>query len=206
MADESDKSASAQIWKSEGMKYCVASVAAGFAIGVAGLIYSRLGGLVGAFCFSFGLYYVVLKELKLYTGRIGYLSETFWRFVVMLALNFVGAALAGALASASYPTDKIVEITTNNLQLSDLNVLGRAFLCGMMMYFAVDGWKKTKNPFSVCLGVFIFVACGFEHCVADMFYFSVSGVLATAAAWKFIALAVLGNTIGAVFLRKISLS
>ena len=205
MSDESGKSSLVQFLNSAGVKYCVASVAAGFAIGVAGLIYSRLGGMVGAFCFSFGLYYVVLKELKLYTGRIGYLSEPFWGFVAMLAFNFVGAALAGALASVSYSTEKIVEITTNKLQLSDLNVFGRAFLCGMMMYFAVDGWKKTKTPFSVCLGVFIFVACGFEHCVADMFYFSVSGVLATAAAWKFILLAVLGNTVGAVFLRKISL-
>ena len=197
--------------RSEFSKFCVLSVAAGFAIGAAGLVFARLspiselGKYVGAFCFSFGLYYVLLKELRLYTGRIGYLSETPVRFAVMLALNFAGAALAGALLRLSYDATSVVAISETKLALPWFNVLGRAFLCGMMMYFAVDGWKKTSSPFPVCLGVFIFVACGFEHCVADVFYFAGAGKLLTAIAWKFTFFAVLGNTLGAVALRKISL-
>ena len=85
-----------------------------------------------------------------------------------------------------------------------MTVLGRAFLCGMAMYFAVDGWKRTNSPFPVVLGVFVFVACGFEHCVADVFYFSAANQLFTVAVWKFTFLAVLGNTLGAIFLKKIT--
>ncbi|MBR5741575.1 MAG: formate/nitrite transporter family protein, partial [Firmicutes bacterium] len=66
-------------------KFCISSIAAGVCIGIAGLIYSRmvgteLGKFVGALSFSAGLYYVVLKGLTLYTGRIGFLSETVARF------------------------------------------------------------------------------------------------------------------------------
>ena len=207
-ANEEKKTESAS-W--ELLKYSIASVAAGFSIGTAGLVFSVLkdkepcGFFIGAFCFSFGLYYVLLKELKLYTGRIGFLSESIPRFALMLILNFVGAALAGYLAKASYKVDPIVGIAETKLGLCWLNVLGRAFLCGMMMYFAVDGWKRTRSPFPVCLGVFIFVACGFEHCVADIFYFTAADKLLALETWKFTFFAVLGNSLGAVALRKISL-
>ena len=72
-------------------KFCISSIAAGVCIGIAGLIYSRmvgteLGKFVGALSFSAGLYYVVLKGLTLYTGRIGFLSETVARFAIMLVI------------------------------------------------------------------------------------------------------------------------
>ncbi|MBQ9371708.1 MAG: formate/nitrite transporter family protein [Thermoguttaceae bacterium] len=191
------------------LKFCISSIAAGVCIGIAGLIYSRmvgteLGKFVGALSFSAGLYYVVLKGLTLYTGRIGFLSETVARFAIMLVMNFVGAGLAGAIAISAYDPDAIVKIAETKLALPYVEIFWRAFLCGMAMYFAVDGWKRTKSPFPVCLGVFVFVACGFEHCIADVFYFSAASQIFTLQAWKFTFFAVLGNTVGAIFLQKVT--
>ena len=70
-----DSNSTGQEESSSLVSFCRSSVAAGVCIGCAGLIYSRLigtalGGYVGALCFAAGLYYVVLKGLTLYTGRI----------------------------------------------------------------------------------------------------------------------------------------
>ena len=48
------------------------------------------------------------------------------------------------------------------------------------MYYAVNGFKKQTDfgkYLVVYLGVAVFILCGFEHCIADM-YFGVAGLLA----------------------------
>ena len=77
----------------------------------------------------------------------------------------------------------------------------------MLIYFAVEGFKASKQDVGkyiiLILCVSGFIVCGFEHCIADMFYFSV------AAKWNMGSLLatifiVLGNTVGGLaipFLR-----
>ena len=54
-------------------------------------------------------------------------------------------------------------------------------------------------------GVAVFILCGFEHCVANMYYFSVAGMWS----WKtlgWVLMMTLGNSVGGVFfplLRRI---
>ena len=55
-------------------------------------------------------------------------------------------------------------------------ILILAFFCGMLMYIAVDGYKSKGNPVILFLGVSVFILAGFEHCIANMFYFTVAGV------------------------------
>ena len=68
-----------------------------------------------------------------------------------------------------------------------------------MIFLAVYGVANFKGEIAKMLallfGVSIFVLCGFEHCVADMFYFTF------ARAWSFdailrILVITLGNTVG----------
>jgi formate/nitrite transporter FocA (FNT family) len=41
----------------------------------------------------------------------------------------------------------------------------------MLMFMAVKTWQFTNgNPFYAMMPVGIFIVCGFNHCVADMFY------------------------------------
>lgn len=54
-----------------------------------------------------------------------------------------------------------------------LFVLG--IFCGLLMYAAVEGYKRVQNPLILCFCVAVFILCGFEHCIADMFYYSLAG-------------------------------
>lgn len=72
-----------------------------------------------------------------------------------------------------------------------------AVFCGFLMFVAVDGYKSTKNPVILFVGVATFILCGFEHCIADMFYFSL-GELWSAQAVKSILVITLGNAVGGI--------
>ena len=157
--------------------------------------------VVGSFLFSLGLLTVVARSYDLYTGKIGYLSINFQDendtptnltknilyYPTIILGNFVGTAIIGYAfrATRSFPIHPIgvvhdtgEEITLIgkivNAKLSDtpLSIFLLACACGVMMYLAVDGYKKTKSWLFVILPVMVFILCGFEHCVANMFYFS----------------------------------
>ena len=55
------------------------------------------------------------------------------------------------------------------------------------------------------MGVMVFIVCGTEHSVADMYYWSVSGVLYDAPGQSFLRLLVvsLGNIAGGLFLPTV---
>jgi formate/nitrite transporter FocA (FNT family) len=74
--------------------------------------------------------------------------------------------------------------------------------CGILMFIAVDGYAKTKNPIILFLGVAAFILCGFEHCIADMFYFSVAGMWSTEALRVILTITV-GNAVGGMLITLI---
>ena len=91
------------------------------------------------------------------------------------------------------------------IKLADdlLSIFFLAFFCGMLMFIAADGYKTIKNPVGqicvVFLPVVVFILSGFEHCIANMFYFTI------AEAWSFKALGylmimTLGNAVGGMFI------
>ena len=187
------------------MEFCRKSLIAGVMIGLAGLVYAKLGGYLGALCFSGGLFYVVSRALPLYTGRIAYLDKTGKEYGLMLFFNICGAGLMGLLSHAALPIETVQTIALTKLQLSITALLFRGFFCGMWMYYAVDGFQRRADSLSIfplVWGVFVFVACGFEHCIADAYYFSTVNTDLNLIV-KLLAV-ILGNTLGAIFLRKLS--
>ena len=71
------------------------------------------------------------------------------------------------------------------------------------MYMAVSIYKEKNSPLGILFCIPTFILCGFEHSIADMFYLS-AGVAFTAEyilkALLFIALAICGNAVGAIFI------
>lgn len=49
-------------------------------------------------------------------------------------------------------------------------------MCGILMYVAVDGYKKNRycGWFVTIFAVAVFIMCGFEHSIADAFYIDAS--------------------------------
>jgi formate/nitrite transporter FocA (FNT family) len=69
----------------------------------------------------------------------------------------------------------------------------------MLMFIAADGYKNIENQVGkvvvVFLPVMVFILSGFEHCIADMFYFSLAGDF-SALMLKTLIVITVGNSIG----------
>ena len=136
--------------------------------------------------------------------RIGYfplrregLAAAALDYAVMLALNFAGAALVGFFARGFYAADASALVAGKAAQ-PPLTALLLGVGCGMMMYTAVEGYKRTKSLLLVVFPVAAFIFCKFDHCIADLFYFAYAGALPPA---HYLPAVALGNTLGALLMR-----
>ena len=188
------------------------AVLAGMMIGVGGTVFlSNENRVIGSLLFSIGLIVILHFGFRLYTGMIGYLvnnqPDYLRNCLWVWAGNFLGTFLLGtalrytrtgyALAEKALPVCQ-VKLNDNLLSIFIL-----ALLCGMLMYIAVESYKNVLHSagkyLSVILCVSVFILCGFEHCVANMFYFSLARL------WNFqtflyLIVMTLGNTAGATLI------
>ena len=85
--------------------------------------------------------------------------------------------------------------------LLSLFVLG--IFCNLLMFFGVDGYKNIKHDVGkyivLFLSISLFILCGFEHCVADMFYFAAARMI-TGETMLRLAVITAGNMVGSVLL------
>lgn len=133
--------------------------------------------IAGTFLFSLGLYTIIILKFDLFTGKVGYLSTNrtldYLKYLGKVWTGNLIGCVAGSAAIAatrlSIGTSGLVGVKYGDNILS-LFVLG--IFCGMLMFIAVEGYKRTSNSLIVVLPVMGFILCGFEHCIADMFYFA----------------------------------
>ena len=161
------------------MPFYLQSLLAGVLIGLGDIIYVvSANHILGSFLFALGLLSILIKGYPLYTGRIGYVTS--WKdlwdkekgMLPILICNFVGIALTCSLAATSRldlsAVDAMVQTKCSQTWYSALFL---SWGCGVMMYLAVNGWKKTQNPLTVIMPIMFFILCGFEHCIANYGYF-----------------------------------
>lgn len=166
---------------------------------------------VGAFLFPVALLCICMKGYSLYTGKIGYvLSDHKKEDISVLLLGLLGNALAtaafGYLCGWVFPNMKATAETICAAKLEqDFFGLARAFLCGILVYLAVDIYKNNdRSTLGVLIGIPVFILSGYEHSIADMYYFAVSGY----ASWQtfgYLAMIVLGNSLGALLIPCLQL-
>ena len=185
------------------------AAAAGITIGIGGAVHLTLENrVIGAVLFGVGLYTIVLNGLFLYTGKVGYLISAKDKKAYILQLiftwlgNFAGTALAAAAISATRIRNlrRTAEVICKT-KLADTphSILILAVFCGILMYAAVDGFREKGNPLILFFCVTVFILCGFEHCIANMFYFSVAGAWSLRAV-TYLLLMTLGNSVGGILL------
>lgn len=165
--------------KKETTTFYVQSLLAGVIIGLGDIVYVvSENHIVGSFLFSLGLISILLKEYPLYTGRIGYVEG--WRdlckpvggMLPIIVMNFIGIALVCSAANGTRLDLSAVDaMVATKVEQSWFSALFLSWGCGVMMYLAVNGWRKTKNPLTVILPIMFFILCGFEHCIANYGYF-----------------------------------
>lgn len=163
----------------------------------------------GALLFSLGLFAICEYGFNLYTGKVGYIAFHFrdgkyiLNVLLILAVNLAVTFIMGCLVSLCIPD--IAEAARNSyaakLSAEPQKWALSSVLCGMLMFLAVDTWKRGQR-----LGVFLcvptFIFCGFDHSIANSFYngaalgeqtFSGRNIL-------FVTVVIIGNAAGGMLL------
>lgn len=186
------------------MKNIASPIIAGALIGIAATTYLKLGGIVGAIMFAFGLLGVVHYQVALFTGQ----AQNSWgkhpelpysRLATILLLNIVGCALVSLLCLGTDFAASPNAIIDSRLAISPLMVALRSIPCGFIMTLAVRS-ARSGNFWPLLFGVPTFIICGFPHCVADVYYYTATIASGTSASLSQMAIAyictVIGNFIG----------
>ncbi len=165
---------------------------------------------IGALFFSVALLCICYLGYYLYTGKISSLAndcslQNIKSLFIGLAMNLIITFLLGLLIKFALPllAEKSLVICNEKLKQSFVVTFIRAIFCGVLMYLAVEIFKKEKNPIGIIFCIPVFILSGFEHSIADMFYFGLSG-LKNPGIISFEISAVLGNTVGSLIIPLLS--
>ncbi len=86
---------------------------------------------------------------------------------------------------------------------SPLSIIILAMFCNLLICLAVEGYKKIPNALgkylAIVFAIMVFILAGFEHCVANMFYFTLARVWSVRT-FSYLLLMTLGNSLGGVII------
>lgn len=155
--------------------------------------------LAGA-VFSLGLMLVVIAGAELFTGNtliVGAVLEKKVSVRVLLrnwlwvySANFIGSVLLAFLVFYSnvwQQNDLLVgayalKIGATKVSLTPIEILTRGILCNSLVCLAIWMSSASRNVVGKILAIFFpimsFVALGYEHCVANMFFIPKAMLLA----------------------------
>ena len=152
----------------------IRSILAGICIGLGGAIFIKLGGVIGACMFAFGLLTVVHFKLPLYTGTAGFIElnkfEEYEKMLFILLGNILGCILLSYMNIKGIDGSNIIQ---SRLDTSYLQCLLNAIGCGLIMTLIVQG-GRDKNLLLIIFGIPLFILLGFYHSIADAFYMMVT--------------------------------
>ena len=192
------------------LKVFLGGLLAGISIAIGGTVFLSLDNKVlGALFFTVGLFAVCTFGFNLFTGKVCYVFEQDRAYALNLPLiwlgNLAGCGLTALAESATRVgpalSEKAQALCAVKLNDSPVSIFILAFFCNVLIWLAVEGYKNNPHPagkyLSLFFGVAVFILCGFEHCVANMYYFSMAG------AWSgktllWVLIMTLGNAAGGV--------
>ncbi|MEE8717357.1 MAG: formate/nitrite transporter family protein [Coriobacteriales bacterium] len=192
--------------------------------------------VLGGLCFALGLLCVIVAGSELFTGnslmiiaklsgKIGWVG-LLKNWVVVWVGNFLGSLIlvgvivgCGLMGTKGYASgdvvntvgDQMVKVASGKINLSAGQIFFRGIGCNLLVCLAVwmgfCGRTVIDKVFTSIFPVMAFVAMGFEHCVANMFFLPMGIVansmgygegitLTWAGAFYNIGLATLGNIVG----------
>ena len=203
------------------LKVLLLGFMAGVMIAFGGLtnvtLISRNLALAGNLLFVLGLLGICFFSFNLYTGKVGYVFNNKPSFLLDLLLmyigNFIGSFTIGYLirVTSLYTSldETIMTIVINKTNIGGTNLLSLfilSLLCGILVFLSVELYKREIYPLFKVVGIFLFISCfvicGFEHCIANMFYFALSNSYFVYPLGSFLNLLIvtIGNSIGAILI------
>ena len=204
------------------LKVLLFGIFAGLAIGLGSFVFTftcayipnESGKMFASCLFSIGLILVCVLGLQLYTGKIGVvfddrakIGENALNLPIMLVGNAIGAFGLGILCHFIFQgvpeiADKITAISLG--KTGSTTVFLQGIFCGALVYIAVYCFKNFQNWAMKIIGIIVavtlFVYCGFQHCIANMFYFGMAFNWNIDMLWNLL-IVILTNSIGALLVR-----
>ena len=152
------------------LKKTASGIAAGIMVSIGGAVFlSCENRIAGAVLFSVALLSICMAGYSLYTGKIGFIPEKHDQ-------EAFSVLLLGLMG----------------------NTIG-TILCGLALRSAIASYRDNKTPLGILFCIPVFILSGFEHSIADIFYFAASGIVSLKA-FGFILTVILGNSIGGMLL------
>lgn len=196
----------------ESVRQFFSAILAGMLIGMGGTVYlSQSNPVVGSFLFAIGLFTIVVFQLHLFTGKVGYTPFQKPMYLIELSItwlgNLVGTGITAFMVKNSRIYEGMAERVTGiaEVKLADnfLSIFLLAIFCGMLMFIAVDCFRNVQGSTLRFIGVFVpvmvFILSGFEHVIANMFYFSLAGAWSAHCLASIIVMT-LGNAVGGMLI------
>ena len=187
----------------------VKSILAGVAISLGAVIYLLCTDkIVGALLFSVGILMVMEFKLLLFTGYVPTQRETqsFSDYLknsgIVFVGNLIGGALTAGLLALTRLQEKLYTATSNvcQIKLDDhlLSIFILSIFCGIIIAGIVKATNLKHRVLYVAMMIATFILCGYEHVVANSFYFSFSLKLFTLEGALLMLVCMLGNFVGGI--------
>ena len=194
----------------------IKSILAGVAISIGGTIYLLCTDkIVGALLFSVGILMVMEFKLLLYTGYVPTQreSQNFIDYITNSSFVFVGNLIGGIITSGLLSLTNLkpkllpatikacenklgADFLGDGILMNLLSVFILSIFCGIIIAAIVKATNLKHKVLYVAMMIATFILCGFEHVVANAFYFSFSLKLFTLEGLIFMLLCFLGNFVG----------
>ena len=184
----------------------------GLFIGIGGTAFLSVENrFLGAFLFSIGLFAILSMGLNLFTGKVCYMFENPPAYCITLLVIWLGN-LAGAFLSAKAMLltrsgtalcEKAAVLCSVKLSDNLLSIFILSIFCNLLICLAVEGYRKIPHKLgkylAIIFAIMVFILAGFEHCVANMFYFT-AGHAWSARTVLYLLVMTLGNSVGGVII------
>ncbi len=194
------------------LKNIINGIAAGTLIAIGGSVYMSCDNkYIGAILFSVALLCICYKGYSLFTGKVGFMPEKhdgeawsvllwglFGNFIATVGFGFLIRYANSAIGAAAEAA------CAAKLTQAMPQTLIRAFFCGILMYLAVSVYRDKQSIAGIFFCVPVFILSGFEHSIANMFYFGASGKIDLDVI-IYLVIVIIGNAIGGIFLPLLSI-
>lgn len=199
----------------------IKAIAAGVTISFGATVFlAQENRIFSSFLFCLGLFVVCTFGLNLFTGKVGFLADNPIKNLRLAIISWCGNFVGMGLSALALRWTRIGDnLAARGQELVDIKnadnpwslfILG--LYCGILMYVAVAAFNRGKEKGGInnligYVGIFMcvmmFIHCGFEHSIANMFYYMISGNMTTAAGWGVVLMVTLGNSVGGVLARAL---
>ncbi len=154
---------------------------------------------IGATLFAVGLITILLFNLNLYTGSIGYIINNGLNFTKVVVIILIGNIIGCICMGIMFPSEFAIVLCENKIQTPFANTLCKSIMCGLLMFVAVDAYKVHHTFIPAIFCVSTFILSGYEHSIADIAYFIMGRVL-TLKSLLFITTVIIGNALGGIII------